>query len=81
MGVFMMFTDDELKKINADGLVSPQNDCSCKIGDLYPCGEFKNNCNPAVLKDCLTCEIFCKRYDPNDKSFCMIEKESKIMNK
>ena len=38
-----------------DGL--RRDDCSCKIDNIFICGECYGDCNPGWVKDCENCEL------------------------
>jgi len=33
-----------------DGLYCSEGECACEIGDLCPCGEYSEDCNPGYKK-------------------------------
>lgn len=45
--------EGHLKASGYDGLYSPNNDCACRIGDLFPCGtEGVEQCRAGYLQKC-----------------------------
>lgn len=39
----------KLRKLGADGLCNPEDECGCDITDLAPCGACCLDCKPARL--------------------------------
>lgn len=42
----------QLAKAGYDGLYSPDGECACLVGDLYPCGERQDDCEPGYKVPC-----------------------------
>ncbi len=41
-----------LKENNYDGLISDDSECACIIGELSPCGEMNEHCEPGYQGPC-----------------------------
>ena len=35
-----------------DGLFCPNDDCACQLSDLFPCGEFGDDCEAGYKEPC-----------------------------